>query len=61
MNAIRAMQIAPKTTSNVIDNYTPKHKFEDFAISDRLKLNIEYKTGSCTPAEAFQNPIKYNR
>ncbi|MDO8428224.1 MAG: hypothetical protein Q7S92_03355 [Candidatus Diapherotrites archaeon] len=29
-------------------------------ISD-TELNIEYKTGSCTPAEAFQNPIKYNR
>lgn len=44
INAIRAIQSAPKTKAvEKNDEPAPKHTFDDFRISDRLKINISNK------------------
>lgn len=42
--AIREMQSLPKTSGDSVKKYIPKHRFEDFQISEALKKNISYKT-----------------
>lgn len=39
VRAIHALQAAPKQDT-VVETYTPRHKFNDFAISENLKANI---------------------
>ena len=43
VSAIRAMRSAPKKNGQTDEKFNPRHKFEDFSISDRLKENIAYK------------------
>ena len=43
VNAIRAMQSESKMNGDSDDNFIPRHKFEDFQISNKLKKNIVYK------------------
>ena len=57
VNAIRAMQSASKTNGDSVDNFTPRHKFEDFQISNKLKKNIVYKKYSIpTPIQDVAIP-----
>lgn len=50
VNAIRSIQSSSNGEKDIQDNFTPQHKFDDFAISDKLKKNIDYKN--------YKNPTR---
>ena len=57
VSAIRVMQSASKTNGYSVDNFTPRHKFEDFQISNKMKKNIVYKKYSIpTPIQDVAIP-----
>ena len=57
VNAIRALQSAPKTNGETKELFVARHQFEDFAIEDILKSNISFKKYSIpTPIQDMAIP-----